>query len=57
MKTVSRMIGNNDAARVKAALHGKVRFAEQRDGENTQLIFLAEEGQEAANIIAAELER
>ena len=58
MKTATRTIGNNDAARIKAALmDAGVRYGEQRDGDNTTLIFLADDAQAAADTIAKELER
>lgn len=57
MQTVTRTIGNQDAARIKAALHGAVRFATQPDGDAITFIFLAEEAQAAAEIISRELSR
>lgn len=58
MKTTTRQIGNQDVARIKAALiEAGVRYAEQRDRDTTTLIFLTEDGQAAADSIAKELAR
>lgn len=58
MKTVARTIAASDAARIKASLmDAGVRYAEQRDGDDTTLIFLACDAQAASDTIAKELER
>ena len=55
--TTTRIIANADAARIKAALHGHVRFATETGDHDTTFIFMAEEAQAAADLIAAELAR
>lgn len=47
-----------DAARIQAALrNAAIRYAMQIDGDQVTLIMFAEEGQAAADAIAAELAR
>ena len=58
MKTATRTIGNNDAARIKAAImDARIRFAAQHDAETVTLIFAGKDARAVADVIAAELAR
>ena len=57
MSTVTRIIGNESAARIKAALLGHVRYALRVERDSTLFIFREDEAEAAAEIIAAELQR
>ena len=57
-KLKTRTIALTDAARIKTALtDAGVRVAIQIDGDDAQLIYLADDAQAAADAIAAELTR
>ena len=56
--TTTRIIGISDAARIKAALQGKVKYATTDHTRDTiTFIFRTADARKASDIIASELER